>query len=94
MTRDNATQQSACSSRLWIDYFYKICFICVCACACVCVAMGTYGGWKVASDPLELELQVFVRHLIRAVGSELWTSDRAISALNHPVSVQLLNCTL
>lgn len=71
------------------DLFY----LCVCMCLCMC-AMGTYGGWKVASDPLELELQVFVSHLIRAVGSELWTSDRAISALNHPVSVQLLNCTL
>lgn len=33
--------------------------------------------------PLELELKVIVRHLTWALGTELWSFERAAGTLNH-----------
>lgn len=42
---------------------------------------GEYAGHKGVLDLLELESQAFVSHMW-VTGSELWPSDRAISAFN------------
>lgn len=34
-------------------------------------------------DPLELELQAVVSHLIQALGTKPWSSARAVRALDH-----------
>lgn len=44
-----------------------------------------YGGWKVASDPWELELQVSVSHLIWMLGTKLGSMPRVASVLKHEV---------
>lgn len=43
---------------------------------------GAYRGQKRVSDPLELELQEVVSHLIWMLGIELRSYGRAVSALN------------
>lgn len=42
---------------------------------------GEYAGHEGVLDLLELESQAFMSHM-RVTGSEMWPSDRAISAFN------------
>lgn len=42
-----------------------------------------YRGWKIASDPWELELQVSVSHLIWMLGTKLGSMPRVASVLKH-----------
>ena len=55
--------------------------MCVCVCLCVPHICGTLGGGKVASDPLELELQMVVNLMKQMPGTEHGTLSRAASAL-------------
>lgn len=43
----------------------------------------TLGGQKRPSDPLELELQVAVSHLVWVLGTKLGSSVRAAKTLSH-----------
>jgi hypothetical protein len=45
--------------------------------------VGTHGCQKSGSDSLELELQRIATHLTWVMGTELLSSARAASALNH-----------
>lgn len=45
-------------------------------CVCVCISEGTL-------ECQELELQAVVSHVIRVLGTELWSSGRAASTTNH-----------
>lgn len=44
---------------------------------------GTHKGWRKVLDPLELELEVFVTHLIRVLGTEPGFWGRAANTLYH-----------
>lgn len=62
----------------------------VCMCLCICHEwMGIKGGWKVW-DPLDLKLKAAVSHQIWVLGTEFWSSRRAVSALNCEPSLQSL----
>lgn len=51
---------------------------------------GAPRGWKKASDPLGLELQVVLSYLTWMLGAELWTSERSASIRNcHAISPTL-----
>lgn len=58
-------------------------------CVCLCVGVSeshVYGALVIrALDPLELELQVFVSHQMRELGTKLGSSGRAADALKHQV---------
>lgn len=43
---------------------------------------GAYGVQKRVFNPLGLELQVVVRHLMCVLGTKLWSSGRAVCTLN------------
>jgi hypothetical protein len=46
----------------------------MCVRVCTCVYAGALKGQKKAYNPLEPELQVFVRYLTWVLGAELWSS--------------------
>lgn len=53
------------------------------------MSMGTHGGWKRVSEPLELELQAFVSHLIWVLGTKLRSQQEqyvllTVSHLSNP----------
>jgi hypothetical protein len=54
-------------------------FVCVCVCVCACKGLQK----SKALVPLNLNLQVFVRHLMWALGTELESSERTVGALNY-----------
>lgn len=54
--------------------FFDIVYECVSVCRCVCVGAGAHGGQQGATDPLELELQVFMSCLMWVIGTELGSS--------------------
>lgn len=50
----------------------------ICICAYVCG-----NSQRLVLGPLEMELQVVVRHLIWVLGPKLWPSSRAANILKH-----------
>jgi hypothetical protein len=66
--------------------------VCVCVCVCVCVyVFGIYAHehWYQMRPacPSNLELQVVVSHRTWELGTELWSSARAVCTLRlHPIS--------
>lgn len=62
-------------------------FFCVCVslspCVCVCACTHAPTEAKRNTDTLELELQAFLSCPMWLLGSRLWSSDRAISVLDH-----------
>ena len=78
-------------SKSWegCGFFFKVYFIfkCVCVCVCVCVSVClSVSVWEYAqmcrypwrpevSDPLELESQDIMSHLLWVLGTELRTSS-------------------
>jgi hypothetical protein len=54
--------------------------VCVCVCVCVYVHVGMCTE---VPEALELKLKMAVSYLIRMLGTELWSSIRAASPLNH-----------
>lgn len=63
----------------WVSFFLR--FILFHLSVYLCTCLGAHTGKKGVSDPLEPEIQVFVRHLIPMLGTELWSSERAGSIL-------------
>lgn len=67
-------------------YVHVCVYICVHAharsCVCVLLHEGANGGQRRMSDPLELELQMFVRLLLSEQGTALLLSATAPTALN------------
>ena len=64
-------------------YFYFLNRMYVYACLSVATRVWVQVGiQKIVSDPLKLELQAVRSHLTWRVGTELWSSGRAGSALN------------
>lgn len=51
---------------------------------CAHMYLFLHWGWKRVSDPMELGLKWLMNYLMSVKGSELWFSDRAVGALNHP----------
>jgi hypothetical protein len=51
----------------------------MCVCVYTCMCAGTHRGHT--SDPLELELQPIVRHLMWVLRIKLWSTDRVGSPL-------------
>ena len=70
------------------NYLY---FVCVCVCMDVCVCMLVYvtcvqvptEAREEELDPLDLKLQVVVSHPMWVLGTELGSSGRAASSINH-----------
>jgi hypothetical protein len=64
--------------------------VCVCVCVCVytLICVGTIRNQKKTSDPLNLELQKVVSCLTGVLGSILYSSDGAASALVRDLSLQ------
>lgn len=61
-------------------------YSCVCVCVySVCKCAGALGGQKRALDllNLDLELQMAVNWQTWKMGTELWSSKRSVSTLNH-----------
>jgi hypothetical protein len=57
--------------------------VCVCVCVCVCVLVPVAAkGWSYNLEK-ELQLHTVVCYLMLVLGTKLWSSDRAVSALNH-----------
>lgn len=60
----------------------KLCLVCVFACGYVCEHKDAGIGQKNVSDPLRLELQTVMRHLMWGLGAESGFSVRAAHDLN------------
>lgn len=59
-----------------------MCLVCLHRCLCIRCTCGIHRGQKGASDPLELELEMFVSHHT-VQGIQPGSPERAASALNH-----------
>lgn len=66
-----------------ITSFKEYLVLIICICLCLCVSEHKYPQRAQALDPLELELQVVVNHLMRVLGPKLLSSARAVRAFNQ-----------
>lgn len=73
---------ASAESRLCLAFPLPILKILILLYLCVCLFGGSNRGQKEASDPWKLDLQVLESHLMRAMGSELGSSNRAVSVFN------------
>lgn len=73
-----ATMWRDCRRDLKKDVFCLL----LCVCVCMHVCGGTHRGQKSMPGPSKLELQVAVNLLMWVMGTEQWSSKRAIHALN------------
>ena len=59
-------------------------FVCMCLCVSMCVCKcNVHGVQKRATNPLKLELQAVVNHLMWELVLELRSSEKAANALSH-----------
>lgn len=66
----------------FLDFFFCVC-VSLSPCVCVCACTHAPTEAKRNTDTLELELQAFLSCPMWLLGSRLWSSDRAISVLDH-----------
>lgn len=72
-------------------YFWLCVSVCVCVCSmCKWVLCPQRSGEKRALDPLELELQAIMSHLMQMLGAKLWSSGKAARLLITEPSFQAL----
>lgn len=64
--------------------------MCVGLSVCICMHSGADGGRKRMADPLGLELETVVSHLMLVLGTELWSFARAASAVNDRATAPAL----
>lgn len=56
---------------------------CTCVCGCMHVSAGTHRSQERASESLEMELQEIMKLPKVGTRTQLWSSGRAVYALNH-----------